>query len=65
MKLGEILVHHGWISEFQLNEGLQLQLSHHRQLGGILVEKEWITEEDLEQAVLEQYWRNHGYWVID
>jgi hypothetical protein len=65
MKLGEILVDHGWISQSKLNEGLQLQFSQSCPLGRILILKKWITEEHLEQALLEQYWRNHGYWVID
>ncbi len=65
MKLGEILVHHGWISQWQLKEGLRLQFSQSRQLGRIFIQKKWIEEKQLEQALLEQYWRNHGYWVID
>lgn len=65
MKLGEILVNHGWISQSQLNEGLRLQLIKFCPLGRILILKKWITEERLEQALSEQYWRNNGYWVID
>jgi hypothetical protein len=65
MKLGEVLIHHGWISQSQLNEALCLQFRKYQRLGSILVRQKWITEDCLQQALLEQYWRTHGYWIID
>ena len=65
MRLGTILVNHGWIEQEKLNQGLQLQNCKARRIGQILLQEKWIQPDHLKQALLEQYWRNNGYWVID
>ncbi len=65
MQLGKILVRKRVISPIQLNTALEIQSLTGIKLGEILVTKELIESEDLEQALLEQYWRKNGFWVID
>jgi len=63
MKIGEILVKMGYLTDLQLNTYLRKQkaemLSHlldyeQRKIGGILVESGIITEEQLQEALAEQ-----------
>ncbi|NEN95675.1 MAG: hypothetical protein F6K50_09080 [Moorea sp. SIO3I7] len=65
MQLGKILVRKRLISPIQLNTALEIQSLTGIKLGEILVTKELIESQDLEQALLEQYWRKNGFWVID
>jgi len=65
MQLGTILVRKRLISPSQLNIALEIQSLTGIKLGKILVTKELIGAQDLEQALLEQYWRKNGFWVID
>ncbi|AOW99276.1 MAG: hypothetical protein F6K50_37635 [Moorea sp. SIO3I7] len=65
MQLGKILVRKRLISHIQLNTALEIQSLTGIKLGEILVTKELIESQDLEQALLEQYWRKKGFWVID
>ncbi|NEP51083.1 MAG: hypothetical protein F6K65_20720 [Moorea sp. SIO3C2] len=65
MQLGKILVHKRLISPIQLKTALEIQSLTGIKLGEILVTKELIESQDLEQALLEQYWRKNGFWVID
>ncbi|NEO81053.1 hypothetical protein [Moorena sp. SIO4G3] len=65
MQLGKILLRKRLISHIQLNTALEIQSLTGIKLGEILVTKELIESQDLEQALLEQYWRKKGFWVID
>ena len=68
MKLGEILVHKGLLSQSKLEQVIKMQsLSQpkYRKLGEILIDYEIIDASVLEQALREQHWRNQGFWVID
>ena len=51
MLLGDILVSEGFITEEQLNEGLEKQKSDGRLLGIILIEMGYITQRNLEKAL--------------
>ncbi|NEO70933.1 MAG: hypothetical protein F6K52_15935 [Moorea sp. SIO3H5] len=65
MQLGKILVRKRIISPIQLNTALEIQSLTGIKLGELLVNKGLIESQDLEQALLEQYWRKNGFWVID
>ncbi|MDJ0702647.1 MAG: hypothetical protein QNJ46_05145 [Leptolyngbyaceae cyanobacterium MO_188.B28] len=68
MKLGEILVHKGLLSQSKLEQVIKMQsLSQttNRKLGELLVDFGIIDNSVLEQALREQHWRNKGFWVID
>ncbi|NEO40291.1 MAG: hypothetical protein F6J90_29685 [Moorea sp. SIOASIH] len=65
MQIGKILVRKRLISPSQLNTALEIQSLTGIKLGEILVTKGLIEAQDLEQALLEQYWRKNGFWVID
>jgi hypothetical protein len=64
MLLGEILLKHQLISSSQLEEIIRLQATESKKLGELLVEKELLSRQEIERALQEQYWRNHGYWII-
>lgn len=65
MKLGQILIRQGLISTLQLEEALDIQSANSTKLGQALLSVGLIRPEDLKQALLEQYWRKEGYWIID
>ena len=65
MMLGQILVRKGLISSLQLEQMLAIQASHKRMLGELLVNAGLIQTSELEKALLEQKWREKGFWVID
>ena len=65
MKLGQILVRKGLISLNQLQEILQIQSIFNQKIREILRAKGLINPVDLQAALKEQYWRIHGFWVID
>jgi hypothetical protein len=65
MKIGEILVRRGLISSTQLEQAITVQGICSLKLGELLVTEGWIQTNDLEQALLEQKWRQKGWWVID
>ncbi|MBE7384920.1 MAG: hypothetical protein F6J95_026345 [Leptolyngbya sp. SIO1E4] len=65
MKLGQILVQQGAISVSELEETLHLQAQQIKPLGRLFVREGYITTAQLDTALQEQYWRNHGYWVIN
>ncbi len=65
MKLGQILIKQQSISCSKLEDTLQIQSQQVQQLGHLLVDQGQITTEQLTTALQEQYWRVHGYWVID
>ncbi len=65
MQLGNILVRKKLISSEQLNQALGMQLEVPHQLGEILLKLGCIQRQELESALLEQYWRKNGFWVID
>ena len=54
-RLGELLIGHGLLKPWQLEQALQEQLQTKEFLGSLLVRKEWITEEDLLQTLAEQF----------
>lgn len=64
MKLGEILVQKNLIVNQQLDPVLAKQQRCGKKLGELLVEEKLISPTDLNQALREQYWRKHGFWVI-
>ena len=69
-RLGEVLVRHGLVSTSQVQQAIEVQASHpdrtHRErLGEILLARKMITAQELKTALLEQFWRNNGFWVID
>ncbi len=64
MLLGEILIRKNLISCQQLNSILTQQQTTKKKLGESLLEDGLISAEELEKALQEQYWRQHGYWVI-
>ena len=65
MQLGKILIRKRLISPSQLQTALDIQSLTGIKLGEILVTKGLIESQDLKQALLEQYWRRNGFWVID
>ena len=68
MKLGEILVHKGLISQSKLEQIINVQSSNqstNQKLGELLVDYGIIDMTALEIALTEQHWRNKGFWVID
>ncbi len=65
MKLGQILIRQGLISSVQLDEALDIQSAESTKLGEVLLSFGLIRPQDLKQALLEQYWRKQGYWIID
>lgn len=65
MKLGQILIRQGLISLLELETTLQRQSQNTQKLGHLLINQGHITTEQLTTALQEQYWRGHGYWVID
>lgn len=65
MKIGEILIRRKLISQTQLDQAIDFQGSYSEKLGELLLFQGWIKKDDLEVALREQYWRQHGYWVID
>jgi hypothetical protein len=64
MLLGEILLKHQLISSSQLEEIIRLQTTESKRLGELLVERGLLSRQEIERALQEQYWRNHGYWII-
>ncbi len=69
-RLGEILVRHGSISKEQLEQVILAQAQqtdcHFKyKLGEMLLSKKMITTQELRAGLKEQFWRNHGFWVID
>ena len=55
LRIGEILIKHGVISEAQLYEALEVQKTKKKMLGSILIEKGFISEEDLLQVLSREY----------
>jgi hypothetical protein len=64
VKIGEILVRRGLISQQQLDRMLQVQRQNAKLLGELLLERYWICQDDLNHALQEQQWREQGLWVI-
>ncbi len=64
MKFGQILLRRKLISPSQLEQALAAQPTK-VQLGKLLTTSGLITEKDVENALLEQHWRQQGMWVID
>ena len=54
-KLGEQLLEKKLITEKQLQEALQTQVSHGQFIGQIFVDRGWINGEQLTRALAEQY----------
>lgn len=64
MKIGEILIRRGLITQVQLDHILQSQRNNARLLGELLLENHWVAGDDLQNALQEQQWRAEGLWVI-
>lgn len=54
LKLGQILINSGILSERQLQDALTIQKNTHQRLGRILVEKKLITETQMSHSLAEQ-----------
>lgn len=65
MKLGQILIRKKLISKAQLEYLLQIQERSAKRLGDLLLANGFVSDRDLNDALLEQHWRNKGFWVID
>ena len=67
LKLGEILQRRNLITPEQLQAALTLQrcIKNKSKLGEVLVAQNLITQLDLQMALMEQAWREYGFWVID
>ena len=55
LRLGDILVQNGIISEEQLHKALILQKDSGQKLGAVLMSQDWITEEQLFKILEQQY----------
>jgi len=55
-RLGEICLSHGWLSEEQVRQAVDIQRQSNARIGRILVDMGAITEQQLSQALAEQ-WR--------
>ncbi len=55
MRLGDILVQNGVITEAQLMQALALQKDSGQKLGAVLITQDWITEEQLFEVLEQQY----------
>lgn len=64
VRLGEVLMQRGLISQAQLTQALAEQKQSGVQLGGILVQHGWISPTQLRQALNEQQWRNLAATVL-
>lgn len=51
LKIGELLLYAGKITNEQLNEVLEIQRTTNAKIGEIIVEKGWLTSEDIVQAL--------------
>ena len=65
MLIGEIFIRNNLISFKELQSILNKQQKNKKKLGEILLDSGLISAQDLEKALQEQYWRKHGYWIID
>jgi N-acetylglucosaminyldiphosphoundecaprenol N-acetyl-beta-D-mannosaminyltransferase len=64
IKLGELLVQNQIISQAKLNHLLELQKSNHCLLGEVMVQQKVLSSKQIEQFLLEQYWRKQGLWLM-
>ena len=58
IRVGEVLLHKGLITQTQLSEVLAIQKISHQKLGKILVQQGLVSSSQLHQALREQAWRN-------
>ncbi|MGB7414769.1 MAG: peptidoglycan DD-metalloendopeptidase family protein [Thermosynechococcaceae cyanobacterium] len=58
IRVGEVLLQRGLITQSQLNQALAKQKQNSAPLGEILVQQGWVSYAQLKQALNEQYWRN-------
>ena len=58
IRVGEVLLQRGLITQSQLNQALAEQKQNSAPLGEILVQQGWVSHAQLKQALNEQYWRN-------
>ena len=55
LRLGELLISHGLLAPWQVEQALQEQLRTKEFLGSLLVRKQWVTEETLLRTLAEQF----------
>ena len=55
MRLGDLLIKKGWLSQERLDQALREQKASRKFLGSILVEQRFITERQLVQILSEQF----------
>jgi murein DD-endopeptidase MepM/ murein hydrolase activator NlpD len=58
IRIGDVLIQQGLISQAQLTAALAEQKHSGAQLGEILVQQGWVNQAQLRQALSEQRWRN-------
>lgn len=58
VRVGEVLIQKGLITQAQLKQALTAQRETQTKLGEVLVSKGLVTERQLKIALSEQYWRN-------
>jgi hypothetical protein len=63
MKLGAILVRKKLISQTRLDQTLALTAATNKKLGELLLDNGQISDTHLKEALNEQYWRIHGFWI--
>lgn len=63
VKLGELLVDNHVISSKQLTKLLARQQVSNKRLGEIIAQEKLLSRAQIEQFLLEQYWRHRGLWL--
>ena len=64
IKLGEILVEQKVITLAKINAIVRLQKQKNKKLGEILVELNIVSKKQIKMALMEQYWRRKGLWLM-
>ncbi len=64
ISLGEILVERKLIKLTKLEAVLARQKNRNHKMGEIIVELNLVSQEQMNMALLEQYWRRKGWWLI-
>ncbi|WP_040655670.1 hypothetical protein [Rubidibacter lacunae] len=65
MKLGQILLRRKVLTAEQLQDLIEQQSRTRLHLGALAIANGYISSTDLQHALCEQHWRDHGSWVID
>lgn len=63
MRLGDLLIENSVVTQPRLNRLLNRQKRNSKKLGEVLVEQRVLSTQQLQQFLIEQYWRRHGLWL--